>query len=151
MSIQTPIGRSYKLPIRTYTSLPNDDAQGVTEELIGSVVVEFYSRVRLDAELGPVFDTHIADWPEHLDRMVDFWSAALLKSGRYTGNPVESHRRVESLSAGHFDRWITLFEQTVRDVCPLREAEAFLLRALRMREGLMKALQPDPRGPSPRP
>ncbi len=151
MFIPSPTGRSSNLPIRSYPALPNDDAEGVSEEMIRSVVVEFYRRARRDGQLGPIFDDHIADWPEHLDRMTDFWSAALLKTGRYTGNPVESHRGVPSLAAGHFDRWITLFEQTVRDLCPLREAEAFLVRALRMREGLMKALRPDPREPSPRP
>lgn len=150
MSIPSSI-ESSSLPIRSYSALPNDDAEGVSEEMIRSVVGEFYRRAREDAQLGPIFEAHIADWPEHLDRMTDFWSAALLRTGRYTGNPVESHRRISSLAAGHFDRWITLFEQTVRDLCPLREAEAFLVRALRMREGLMKALGPDPRGTSPRP
>jgi hemoglobin len=145
MPIQSPSGRSYSLPIRPHVSLPNDAAEGITEEMIRSVVVEFYRRARRDAQLGPIFDAHIAEWPEHLDRMTDFWSAAMRRTGRYTGNPVESHRRVPSLAAGHFDRWITLFEKTVRDLCPPREAEAFLARALRMREGLTKALAPDPR------
>jgi hemoglobin len=151
MPIQSSSGRSYSLPIRSYVALPNDDAEGVTEEMIRSVVIEFYRRARRDVLLGPIFEAHIAEWPEHLDRMTDFWSAALRKTGRYTGNPVESHRRVPSLAAGHFDRWIILFEQTVRDLCPPREAEAFLARALRMRERLTKALDPNPRMIAPRP
>ena len=151
MQIPSPSCRPYSLPIRSYDALPNDDADGVTEEMIRSVVVEFYRRARRDDQLGPIFDAHVAEWPEHLDRMTDFWSAAMRKTGRYTGNPVESHRRVRSLAAGHFDRWITLFEQTVSDLCPPREAEAFLARALRMREGLTKALAPDPRTIAPKP
>jgi hemoglobin len=138
--IPSPSGRSYSLPIHSYVALPNDDDEGVTEVMVRSVVVEFYRRALRDTQLGPIFDAQIADWPEHLDRMTDFWSAALRKTGRYTGNPVEGHRRVPSLAAGHFDRWITLFEQTVRDLCPPREAEAFLVRALRMRDAMSKIL-----------
>lgn len=151
MPTQPPSARPYSLPIRPDVALPNDDAQGVTEEMIRSVVVGFYRRARRDAKLGPIFDAHVAEWPEHLGRMTDFWSAALRRTGRYTGNPVESHRRVPTLAPGHFDRRITLFEQTVRDLCPPREAEAFLARALRMREGLTKGLAPDPRIIAPRP
>jgi hemoglobin len=135
----SPAGRGYSLPIRSQ-AYPPIDAAGVTEEQIGSVVVEFYRRARRDAQLGPVFDAHVEAWPEHLARMTDFWSSAMLKTGRYTGNPVESHRRVADLSPNHFDRWIAIFERTVRDLCPPREAEAFLALALRMREGLSKAL-----------
>ena len=31
----------------------------------------------------------------HLARMTDFWSAALLRTGRYSGRPVERHRSIE--------------------------------------------------------
>ena len=72
--------------------------------------------------------------------MTDFWSAALLRTGRYSGRPVEQHRAIDGLSRGHFDRWIELFEATVRDLCPAREAEAFLVRARRMRDAMTKVL-----------
>jgi hemoglobin len=72
--------------------------------------------------------------------MTDFWSAALLRTARYSGRPVERHRAIEELCAGHFDRWIALFEETVRDLCPSQQAEAFLGRAQRMREGMIKVL-----------
>jgi hemoglobin len=53
---------------------------------------------------------------------------------------VEAHRVIDGLCAGHFERWIELFEETVRDLCPPREAEAFLVRARKMREGMTKVL-----------
>ena len=75
MSIHSSHDRFYGVPIRSCVTLPNDDAQGVSEKMIRAVVVEFYRRARRDAQLGPIFDAHIADWTEHLDRMTDFWSA----------------------------------------------------------------------------
>ncbi len=76
----------------------------------------------------------------HLARMTDFWSAALLRTGRYFGRPVERHRVIVDLSAEHFGRWIELFEDTVHDLCPPRNTEAFLVRAQRMRDGMTKVL-----------
>ena len=130
----------YGLPITEGLGVPHADAEGITEEVIRAVVVEFYRRARRDDQLGPVFEMHVHSWDEHLARMTDFWSAALLRTGRYSGRPVERHREIDGLSAGHFDRWVELFEDTVSDLCPPREAEAFLVRARRMREGMTKVL-----------
>jgi hemoglobin len=121
--------------------VPHEDAEGITEDQIRAVVVEFYRRARRDDRLGPVFEAHVGDWGAHLMRMTDFWSAALLRTGRYSGRPVERHRGIDGLSAGHFDRWIELFEDTVRDLCPPREAKAFLVRARLKREGMIKVLR----------
>ena len=100
--------------------VPHADAEGITEELIRDVVVEFYRRARRDDRLGPVFEPHVHEWDAHLGRMTDFWSAALLRTGRYSGRPVERHRAIAGLAVGHFDRWVELFEATVRDLCPAR-------------------------------
>ena len=107
------------------------------------MVLEFYQRARLDQKLGPVFDRHVDDWDAHLARMTDFWAAALLRSGRYSGRPVERHRGIEELSGAHFRRWIELFEATTRDICTPRQADAFINRARRMREGMTKVLRLD--------
>lgn len=139
MSVSYPT-RSYGLATTEGVGMPHADAEGVTEERIRDVVVEFYRRARRDDRLGPVFESHVGSWDDHLARMVDFWSAALLRTGRYSGRPVERHRELGGLGAAHFDRWIELFEETVRDLCTPREAEAFLTRARRMREGMTKVL-----------
>lgn len=132
--------RPYGLATTEGLGVPHADAEGVTEDRIRAVVVEFYRRARRDDRLGPVFEAHVGEWDAHLARMTDFWSAALLRTGRYSGRPVERHREIDGLSAGRFDRWVELFEDTVRDLCPPREAEAFLVRARRMREGMTKVL-----------
>ncbi|SRR5579885_2073202 len=132
--------RRYGLPLSERPALPDADAEGITEDIIGDVVVEFYRRARRDERLGPVFEAHVHDWDVHLARMRDFWSAALLRTGRYSGRPVEKHRPIGGLAVGHFDRWIELFEETVRDLCPPGQAEAFLVRARRMRDGMTMVL-----------
>lgn len=132
--------RSYSLPVTEAVGIPHDDARGIDEEMIRGVVEEFYRRARRDDRLGPVFEVYVGDWDWHLTRMTDFWSAALLRTARYSGRPVEIHRAIDGLARGHFDRWIELFEATVRDLCPRPQADAFLVRALRMRDGMTKIL-----------
>jgi hypothetical protein len=64
---------------------------GIDNALLSRVVHAFYDRVRQDALLGPVFDARIQDWPQHLERMVDFWSSVALMTGRYHGTPMQRH------------------------------------------------------------
>jgi hemoglobin len=132
--------RSYDLPVTEGAGVPNADAEGMTQELLRVVVAEFYRRASRDGRLGPVFELHVRDWDDHLARMAEFWSAALLRTGRYSGRPVERLRSIDGLSDGHFGRLIELFEATVRDLCSPREADAFLVRALRMRDAMSKVL-----------
>lgn len=141
---------SYGLSLGERPALPDADAVGIGEELIQDVVGEFYRRARLDERLGPVFEAHVHDWGVHLARMNDFWSAALLRTGRYSGRPVERHRTVAGISTDHFDRWIELFEETVHDLCPPGQAEAFLVRARRMRDGMVFVLGLEDRPRTPR-
>lgn len=133
--------RVYGLSLTETNGVPHPDAGTISEERIHDVVVEFYRRARLDEQIGPVFEAHVEDWDVHLARMTDFWSAALLRSGRYSGNPLQRHRAISDLKVEHFDRWIALFESTVRDLCSESEAEAFLVRALRMRDAMTKVLR----------
>lgn len=121
-------------------SAPHADALGITEALIRAVVDEFYLRARDDDQLGPIFNHYVQDWDHHLAKMVDFWSAALLKTGRYSGRPIERHRLISELSAKHFDRWIELFDATTRDLCQPAQARAFLIRAHKMRDAMSKNL-----------
>lgn len=132
--------RAYGLAMTEGRGVPHDDAQGITEERIVAVVDEFYQRARRDDRLGPVFEKHVEDWGTHLGRMNDFWSAALLRTGRYSGRPLEKHREVGEIRLEHFDRWVELFEETVRDLCPPDQAEAFLVRAHKMRSAMSRAL-----------
>ena len=41
------------------------------------LVTTFYSKVRKDALLGPIFNTIIEDWELHFERLTDFWQTNL--------------------------------------------------------------------------
>ena len=62
--------------------------------------------------LGPVFERHVVDWDVHLGRLVDFWSSILLRTQRFAGAPMLRHNALPDLSAGLFERWLALFEET---------------------------------------
>ena len=80
---------------------------GVTEAMIRQVVHTFYSRVRADPQLGPIFDTAIGDgWDVHLAKLCDFWSSVLLMTGRFKGAPMAVHIRLPDIGPAHFERWL---------------------------------------------
>lgn len=87
-----------------------------TEEEVQQLVHRFYAKVRVDPVLGPIFDRHIANWDEHLPRMVDFWSSALRGTARFRGAPMPKHAALPALSADLFRRWLQLFAQTCAEL-----------------------------------
>ena len=108
---------------------------GIDEAMIDRLVRRFYSQVRQDPLLGPVFEARIANWEPHLERMCAFWSSVALMTGRYSGQPMPVHARL-SIDARHFDRWLALFEEAAREVCPPAAADHFIDRARRIAESL---------------
>lgn len=112
----------------------------LTEETIGRMVDTFYGKVRVDPELGPVFERAITDWDPHLETMRRFWSSVMLTSGRYKGNPVAAHKRVEGIEMRLFTRWLALFDETCRELFDDALAAAFKEKAGRIAESLQLAL-----------
>jgi hemoglobin len=121
----------------------------LTEEVIGELVDTFYVKVRADPELGPVFDRAIADWGPHLATMRKFWSSVMLTSGRYKGNPVAVHHRVDGIEIQLFERWLALFDDTCRELFDGELAAAFNDKARRIAESLKLALFYRPDRPWP--
>jgi hemoglobin len=108
---------------------------GIDEAMIERLVRAFYGKVRSDALLAPVFAERIGDWEPHLKRMSEFWSSVALMSGVYHGRPMEKHLPLP-VDARHFDRWLALFTETAREVCPPVAAEHFIERAERIAQSL---------------
>jgi hemoglobin len=111
------------------------DKTGIDEAMIETVVRAFYARVQRDALLAPIFRSRISDWEPHLNNMFAFWSSMTLHSGLYHGQPMAKHMRL-AVDSKHFDLWLTLFEETARDLCPPLAAERFIERARRVAESL---------------
>jgi hemoglobin len=108
---------------------------GIDEPMIERVVRGFYARVRQDPLIGPVFEARVTDWEPHLQRMCAFWSSVALMSGRYHGSPMVKHMPLP-VDAAHFDRWLALFRETVRELCPPAAQAHFIERAERIAESL---------------
>ncbi|WP_158921005.1 group III truncated hemoglobin [Acidisphaera sp. S103] len=129
----------------------------ITEEAIAVLIDRFYTAIRRDPVLGPVFETAIAEdaWPKHLATMRNFWSSVMLTSGRYSGNPVSVHRAVQSLERPMFARWLALFEATATDLFAPDQAALFADKANRIATSLQLAifhrLGAPPDGLAPRP
>lgn len=104
------------------------DNSVIDESLIMKLLRAFYAKVRVDPLIGPIFNARIQDWEHHLVRIGDFWSAVMLKSGRYQGQPMRVHLPLP-VDATHFDRWLGLFEETAREMCSPPNAEQFVQRA----------------------
>ena len=80
----------------------------------------------------------VQDWDDHLARLNDFWSAVVLTTGRYHGQPMRAHLPLP-VAGNHFDRWLDLFEQTAREVCPPAVAAHFIEKARRIADSFEMA------------
>lgn len=117
------------------------ERRGIDEDSLRELVDAFYARVRADAALCPVFDDAVQDWPEHLDRLTDFWSSVMLTSGRYKGQPVPAHKKHgDRITPALFDRWLALWAETSSELMYPDAAAALQLRAARIAESLRLAL-----------
>lgn len=111
------------------------------DEGLSGLVEAFYARVRADAQLGPIFNDAIADWPAHLDKLAAFWSSVMLVSGRYKGQPVPAHvKHKERITPALFDRWLALWQQTTDELMPPDAASALQAKAARIAESLQLAM-----------
>lgn len=109
----------------------------ITEEALARLVERFYAMVRRDALLGPVFNSAVEDWPEHLERLQAFWSSVMLTSGRYKGRPLPAHlKHGAAMTPERFRRWLALWEETSADLFPAEAAAALQLKARRIAESL---------------
>ncbi|WP_010302309.1 group III truncated hemoglobin [Candidatus Odyssella thessalonicensis] len=116
----------------------------ITEESIKELVHTFYSKVRTDEHLGPIFSQVIGEdkehWLSHLQKMCDFWSSIMLSSKRYQGNPFQKHLQLTPFDPQLFDRWLELFEETAQEIFPPDIAIGFITRSQRIAQSLRQGI-----------
>src|SRR3954470_9519274 len=84
-----------------------------TEADVRLLVDEFYSAIRGDALLNPIFtDVAQVDWSHHLPKMYAFWNGIILGRPGYEGQPFMPHTKLP-VQREHFSRWVELFRGTV--------------------------------------
>ena len=113
----------------------------IDEAGLERLIPAFYDRVRADAEIGPLFNAAVHDWPGHLEKLVAFWSSVMLTSGRYKGSPVAEHLKHQAaINPAMFDRWLAIWADTTTELMTPAAAAALQAKAARIAESLQLAL-----------
>ena len=91
-----------------------------SREDIDALMIRFYGRAMTDPVIGTLFtDVAQLDLAHHLPVIGDFWESTLFGSGvyaRHRRNPLLVHLELDGkarLEARHFQRWLTLFTESV--------------------------------------
>ena len=90
-----------------------------TREDLAFLMQEFYSKMLVDEVIGYIFtDVAELDLEEHLPSLTNFWENMLLNSNGYKKDVMGIHLLLngkEPLQPKHFERWLFLLDQTVRE------------------------------------
>lgn len=106
----------------------------LTLEDVKLLVDAFYTKVREDQLLAPIFEERIGNnWPIHLEKMYGFWQTILLETPVYSGSPFLKHMNLP-VQKEHFENWISLFNSTVDEHFTGEKADEAKWRAARMGE-----------------
>ena len=92
----------------------------------------FFHRASMDELLAPVFQKRAKE-SMNLDPLYRYWETILLQGQTYDGVPFPKHADLP-LTHQHFDRWLSLFHQTVDELFTGAVAESAKFRAIRMSE-----------------
>ena len=109
------------------------------------LVRAFYGRAFEDPLIGWLFtDVAKLDLEAHVPQITSFWETVLLGTKTYSGTPFEPHARVHAkanLRAGHFGRWLALWNETVDELFAGERAELAKAHALRVAQAFHRRLQ----------
>ncbi len=86
-----------------------------------ALVSAFYDKVRENKEIGHFFNETIKNWPEHLEKLTDFWETNLFMVSKFNGNPMRAHKEVDqnfshSIEQKHFGEWLNMWFSTVDEM-----------------------------------
>lgn len=105
-----PLVKPVHTMIRVRVNRELDSPQAITE-----LVDAFYAKAVADAILAPIFEE--LDLELHLPKVYAYWRKMLLSERDvYRRNMIAKHRQLHDrypLQHRHFQRWLTLFEETV--------------------------------------
>lgn len=85
---------------------------------VNLLVIKFYEKVRKDPEIGHFFNDSIKDWPEHIEKLTDFWETNLFFTHKYKANPLQVHADLDkdhgySITNYHFGIWLRHWIETI--------------------------------------
>ncbi|PHS05670.1 MAG: globin [Kordia sp.] len=88
---------------------------------VALLVHTFYSKVRANDKLGPIFNKAITDWEHHLEHLTDFWESQLFRKNTYEGNPLKMHVAIDKANNNQitndlFGLWLQFWIQTLDEL-----------------------------------
>ncbi len=89
-----------------------------SHQQVRALVERFYLQLLADERLAPFFDSPQAVF-ERLPLVSAYWDRLLLQQGSYRRHTMEIHAAIDRrrpFEAGHFSRWLELFEGTVDEL-----------------------------------
>ena len=112
---------------------------------VSHIVRTFYDKVRIEPDLGPIFNAVITDWEEHLEKLTDFWEVSLFGGKVYLGDPIAAHQTTDAktgnvISAFHFGIWLNLWYETIDAFYTGENADLLKHRARKMHTFIMIAI-----------
>lgn len=116
--------------------MPEQSEGSITEAEISRLVDAFYAKVRVEPTIGPIFEEQVEDWPAHLALLKSFWCSALLGTGTFKGNPLQTHLKL-ALDPAHFRVWLELFARTASEILSPPHAAMIVARS----EGIARNFQ----------
>ena len=109
------------------------------------LVRAFYSRALVDPIIGFLFtDVAKLDLEAHVPRIASFWETILLGAQTYRGGAFRPHAALHQkvpLRAGHFERWLTLWRETVDELFDGPRAELAKAHAERVAHAFHSRLE----------
>jgi hemoglobin len=104
----------------------------------------FYGQVLVDEILAePFAQIRINGLESHLPVMCDFWETVLFRAGLYQGSAVRAHQPVHDrhqLTAGHFLRWLHLWNLTIDQMYQGPIADHAKIQAARVARAMHRRL-----------
>lgn len=73
----------------------------------------FYADARQHELLGPIFESQIEDWSDHIKTIANFWAQVTGGPAMYSGQMPARHIPL-SLKEEHFQAWLSLWEFNCR-------------------------------------
>lgn len=116
---------------------------------IDDLMIRFYRRAMTDETIGYVFEIAELDLEHHLPIIGDFWETVLFGTGSYQKhgrNPLQVHLELNEktpLLSEHFERWLTIFRESVDESFDGERASFIKARAEMIGNRFLLMLSPD--------
>lgn len=139
------------MPAPRHDITPGHDTPGTTRHDIADradcerLVRAFYGRALKDPIIGFIFtDVAKLDLEAHVPRIASFWETILLDARSYSGGAFRPHALLNQrvpLRAGHFERWLQLWSETVDELFEGDRAELAKSHARRVAQAFNARLR----------